>query len=370
MFERIVVLCLAMAISSGVKAIEPCGGGKDTARAMVVYNLDHIELSPDGHSEAFLSLVDSVLLTGHVDPHMGHLIDVVASIHKRTEEELILLIDSLFTLEEIPYALINEINYRIAQEEFHTDEDDGIFHIPDDGSPYPANALYGSWSATRTNPYGRELSADDSTMTLLLTDNHLERGYTHPVDNIVTSKFGWRDGRNHNGYDLDLEVWDPVASVFSGKVRFAGWAGGFGRLVIVRHHNGLETYYAHLHRLKVNPGDEVISGQTIGLGGSSGHSTGSHLHFEMRFKGIPLDPGQIINFKDQALHNDTVILKKTRWSYAVFPKGTQYHIVEKGDYLHRIAGQYGMSVDAICELNGIRRNDYLRLGQRIRVGKQ
>lgn len=352
-------------------AAEPCGGGKDTARAMVVYNLDHLELSPDGHSNGFLSLVDSVLLKGHVDPHMGHLIDVVASIHRRTEEELIVLIDSLFTLEEIPYALINEINYRIAQEEFQTDKDDGIFRIPDDGSEYPANSLYSSWSTTRTNPYGRELSAQDSTMTLLLTDFHKDSGgYTHPVDNIVTSRFGWRDGRNHNGYDIDLEVWDPVGSAFSGKVRFAGWAGGFGRLVIVRHHNGLETYYAHLHRLKVEPGDEVVSGQTIGLGGSSGHSTGSHLHFEMRFKGIPLDPGQIINFKAQALHNDTIILKKTRWSYAIFPKGTQYHIVEKGDYLHRIAGQYGITVDALCELNGIRRNDYLRLGQRIRVGSE
>jgi len=366
--------CLALLLS-GLQHAQACDivCGKDTARAMVVYNMDNLEFSENGHSEGFLSLVDSVLVQGHVDPHLSHLIDVVASIHKRSEEELILLIDSLFTLDNIPYALINEINYRIAQEEYGgtlADERD-VFRIPDDGSPYPANSLYKTWSSTSTNNYPRTLSADDSTMTLLLTGiDSLRSGYHHPVDNIVTSKFGWRNGRNHNGYDLDLEVWDPVHSAFSGVVRFSGWAGGFGRLVIVRHHNGFETYYAHLHRFKVESGDEVTAGDVIGLGGSSGHSTGSHLHFEIRFKGIPVDPGQIIDFKEQKLHNDIIVLRKTRWSYAVYPKGTQYHIVSKGDYLHRIAGQYGTSVNDLCELNGIRRNDYLKLGQRLRVGNQ
>lgn len=350
---------------------EPCGGGKDTAKAVVVYNLDKLELDPHGHSDGFLSLVDSVLDKGGLDADTKHLIDVVGRIHKMDESEIILLIDSLFGLEDIPYALINEINYQIAQEEFHNNRDDGLFHIAEDDSGIPANTLYGSWVTTRTNPYDHSITKGDTSFTLLIADAAGELGpYTHPVDNIVTSVFGWRDGRNHNGYDLDLEVWDPVVSSFSGKVRFAGWAGGFGRLVIVRHHNGLETYYAHLHRLKVSAGDEVSSGQVVGLGGSSGHSTGSHLHYEMRFKGVPLDPGQIIDFKAQALHNDTIVLKKTRWSYAVFPKGIRYHVVKKGDYLHRIAGKYGVSVDMICELNGIRRNDYLKLGQRIRVGTQ
>ncbi|NND94050.1 MAG: peptidoglycan DD-metalloendopeptidase family protein [Flavobacteriales bacterium] len=360
-----------MAFSSAY-AIPPSGGGNDTAKAMVVYNLDDLSLDTEHVSESFNHLLDSVQHLDHIDEDTSHLISVVASIHKKTEEELIVLIDSLFTLDEIPYALINEINYRIAEEEFHTDNDDGIFRIDDDGSGIPANSIYGgSWSQGSTNPYSRKLSAMDSTMSIILTEaNGSRTNYYHPVDNVVTSRFGWRDGRNHNGYDIDLEVWDPVHSAFSGKVRFAGWGGGFGRLVIVRHYNGLETYYAHLHRYKVEAGDDVVAGQIIGLGGSSGHSTGSHLHFEMRFKGIPLDPGQIINFKEQALHNDTIVLKKTRWSYAVHPFGAKYHVVEKGDYLHRIANQYGLSVESICELNGIRRNDYLRLGQKLRIGTQ
>ena len=346
------------------------GGGKDTARAVVLYNLDNLQVAQNGHSSSFLQLVDSVQHLEDIDPNLQHLIQVTFSVQKRTEAQLVLLIDSLFSLEEIPYALINEINFQIAKDEFSNIVENDIYAIPDDGSPYPANFFYNSWNTTNPNPYDRNITANDSSLTLLLTSTEEGKGYKHPVDNIVTSKFGWRDGRNHNGYDLDLEVWDPVGSAFAGVVRFSGWAGGFGRLVVVRHYNGLETYYAHLHRLKVVPGDTVLAGETVGLGGSSGHSTGSHLHFEMRFKGVPLDPGQIIDFKSQALHNDTIILKKTRWSYAVVPKGVQYHTVKKGDYLHRIAQTYGTTIDEICDLNGIRRNDYLRLGQRIRVGNQ
>lgn len=343
-------------------------GGKDTSKAVVIYNLDNLAIAQSGHSETFLHLVDSVKDMEKIDPELQRLIHVTFSVHKLSEVQLISLIDSLFSLKEIPFALINEINYQIAHEEYRNTKENDIYTIPDDGSPYPANFFYKSWNTTAANPYDRSLTAQDSSLTLLLADVQKNQVYTHPVDNVVTSKFGWRDGRNHNGYDIDLEVWDPVASAFDGVVRFAGWGGGYGRLVVVRHYNGLETFYAHLHRLNVAPGDIVKSGEVVGLGGSSGHSTGSHLHFEMRFKGVPLDPGQIIDFKTQALHDEIITLKKTRWSYAVFPKGTQYHIVEKGDYLHRIAQTYGTSIDALCDLNGINRNDYLRLGQRIRVG--
>jgi murein DD-endopeptidase MepM/ murein hydrolase activator NlpD len=344
------------------------GNGKDTTRAVVVYNLDVLDITEEGHSQHFISLVDSVRDMEQVDSEMRRLIDVTASIHKKSEEELVILIDSLFALKEIPYALINEINYQIARDEFQRKIGGDIFKIPEDGSPYPANALYGTWSTTSVNPYPRSISAQDSTYKLLLTD--MDEEYVHPVDNIVTSPFGWRGGRNHNGYDLDLEVWDPVKTAFGGVVRFASWGGGFGRLVIVRHDNGLETFYAHLHRYKVKAGDRVKAGDVIGLGGSSGHSTGSHLHFEVRFKGIPLDPGQIIDFRKQTLRNEVVVLKKTRWSYAVFPEGTIFHEVKSGDYLHKIAQTYGTTIDELCQMNNIRRNDYLRLGQRLKVGSE
>jgi murein DD-endopeptidase MepM/ murein hydrolase activator NlpD len=150
-------------------------------------------------------------------------------------------------------------------------------------------------------------------------------------------------------------------------VRYAGTCGGFGRLVVVRHYNGLETYYAHLHRLKVKSGDVVDAGDVIGLGGNSGHSTGSHLHFEVRFKGIPIDPSHLIAVADGELLCDTLVLKKTRWSYAAYPMGTRFHTVGKGEHLYAIAEQYGTSIDALCELNGISRRTHLRIGQRLMV---
>jgi len=158
-----------------------------------------------------------------------------------------------------------------------------------------------------------------------------------------------------------------VRSAFPGVVRFAGTFGGFGRLVVVRHYNGLETYYAHLHRLKVKSGDVVEAGETVGLGGSSGHSTGSHLHFEVRFKGVPIDPSHVIAFTEGELLCDTLVLKKTRWSFAAYPMGTQFHTVGKGEHLYAIAEHYGTSINALCDLNGITRKTRLRVGQRLMV---
>jgi hypothetical protein len=151
-------------------------------------------------------------------------------------------------------------------------------------------------------------------------------------------------------------------------VRISRHHPGYGRVVIIRHYNGLETLYAHLHRLKVKPGDVIEAGQLVGLGGSSGRSTGSHLHFEVRFKGKPLNPRTIIDFNNNCLVSDSIQLVKNRWSYQVVPLGVKYHHVKAGEHLYGIAKKYNTTISNLCLMNGISRNRPLQVGQKIRIG--
>jgi hypothetical protein len=192
-------------------------------------------------------------------------------------------------------------------------------------------------------------------------------GSHRPVPGVLTSRYGWRDGRAHNGIDLDLRTGEPVRSMFPGVVHYAGTHGSYGRLVVVRHYNGLETYYAHLHRLKVTPGTEVDAGDLLGTGGSTGRSTGPHLHLEVRFKGFPIDPLRFFDPGTGELTCNTLVLKRTRWSFAAYPHGTRTHVVRRGEYLQVIAQHYGTSVEELCQLNGITRRTRLTVGQELVV---
>jgi hypothetical protein len=204
-------------------------------------------------------------------------------------------------------------------------------------------------------------------MLVRLVDEVANCGFALPVPGVCTSRFGWRDGRNHNGIDLNLYTGESVHAMFPGVVRFSGTFGSFGRLVVIRHFNGLETFYAHLHRTKVQVGQEVEAGELIGLGGNTGRSFGSHLHLEVRFKGIPIDPSRFIDLSSGSLACEVLVLKKTRWSYAAYPLGTQFHTVAKGEHLYTIAEQYGTSIEELCELNGISKRTVLRAGQQLMV---
>ena len=145
--------------------------------------------------------------------------------------------------------------------------------------------------------------------------------------------------------------------------------GGFGNVVIVRHYNGLETVYAHLSKLKVKPGQVIIAGQVVGLGGSTGHSTGSHLHFEVRFKGVPINPKYLISFKQQRLLYDAITIKKTKWGLAAFPTGGAEHIVEKGDTVFELAKRYATTTVSIKEINGLTGRVRLKPGQIICIAQ-
>lgn len=348
--------------SSLAQTVQP-----EVVEAVVVYGDQKLIEDDEALTDDQLSVMLDSLCT--LDPAPHHLIRdlrLFLRIRKMDETQMVALIDSLFDQDTVPYALVNEINLYVDQLPSRAEVDESSVLAWSDRTNEPGAEVYGAWRSDMPNPYGMDLSMEDTILQVRLRDAAY-CGFSMPVPPIVTSRFGWRDGRSHNGVDLDLEVWDTVRSAFPGVVRFADKSGGFGRLVIVRHFNGLETFYAHLHRVKVKPGDEVDAGQLVGLGGSSGHSTGSHLHFETRFKGVPFDPSHMIDLTTGELLCDTLVLKRGRTSFSAYPKGTRFHTVAKGEHLSAIADQYGVPLDALCSLNGISRRARLRVGQRLMV---
>ena len=240
--------------------------------------------------------------------------------------------------------------------------------------------------------------------------------FTMPIDGPITSRYGWRRGRAHKGIDIDLKTGDNVRVVMDGKVRFARYYGGLGKVVIVRHYNGLETYYAHLSKILVQPNTTVYSGQVIGKGGNTGRSRGSHLHFEARWFNESINPEYLFDLANKTGIRSSTIYVDSRWtdprkhrSYkqsniaiqtrplmainsnpAAAPKETLkkapsnsglsrntttnntlqrevVHIVSKGDTLAKIANVYGKTIEAICNANGISKSSALKIGQRLTI---
>lgn len=272
------------------------------------------------------------------------------------KEQVSALIDSLLDLPQAPSTFIEQV----CQQVNHIQQWEELNEI------YPAFGYYGdTWENTSANPYLNKPIPLDSVINIkLLNTGEI---FSMPFEGVLTSPFGWREGKMHRGVDLDLNVMDPVKAVFSGKVRVARNYGGFGRVVIIRHANGLETLYAHLHKLKVKPNQEIKAGDVVGYGGSSGKSEGSHLHFECRFMGEAVDPQAFISFEDKKLASLEIVLKKGKHGLACFPKGAAFHIVKKGDYLFKIAEKYGTDVPKLCEINRIKSNKKLKVGESLRV---
>jgi len=187
--------------------------------------------------------------------------------------------------------------------------------------------------------------------------------------------YGPRWGRMHRGWDLGLEVGDTVRSNFNGIVRYAEYNdGGYGNCVIVTHLNGIETLYGHLDKILCQRGDLVYAGEVLGLGGTTGRSTGPHLHNEWRYRGHSFDP--IISV-DTAMHSlKTPQLALTANLFAQPSSGElsksagsrkTYHTVRSGETLSSIARKYKTTVSKIIKLNSVKNPDRLSIGQKIRV---
>ena len=158
-----------------------------------------------------------------------------------------------------------------------------------------------NWDNQSMEPYGVDFKSLPDKVTLWLIDNPTD--FCCPNQVKVFSKFGFRHKRRHQGCDLPLKTGDPIRAAFAGKVRVSDWSRGYGNLIVIRHENGLETAYGHLSARNVKEGDWVSAGDIIGLGGSTGRSSGPHLHFETRYMGYAFDPEWLIDFETGTLRS-------------------------------------------------------------------
>ena len=234
-------------------------------------------------------------------------------------------------------------------------------------SEYPALSLYPNWNNQYVHAYGNAIIPD--TYTIDLTGFHMPTPSTK-----ITSPFGPRWRRMHNGLDLKVNIGDTIVAAFDGKVRIVKYERrGYGKYVVIRHDNGLETVYGPLSKQLVEENQLVKAGEVIGLGGNTGRSTGSHLHFETRFLGIAINPIYMFDFPKQDIVADTYTFRKTKGVKRAGSHDTQaadgtirYHKVKSGDTLSRIAKLRGVSVSTLCKLNRIKPTTTLRIGQVLR----
>lgn len=241
----------------------------------------------------------------------------------------------------------------------------------------PASMLYPEWS----NKYAHRESALPDSFRINL------RGFHMPCESrVVTSNYGARWGRMHKGIDIKVYIGDTIRAAFSGKVRIVRYEGaGYGKYVVIRHNNGLETVYGHMSKWLVEENQNVRAGQPIGLGGNTGRSTGSHLHFETRLCGMAINPTTFFDFINQDVVADTYMFRKSKYRRELASISrtvartardnqdaqdgqtvTHYHKVVAGESLSSIARKRNTTVDQICKMNHISKNVKVRPGQILR----
>lgn len=279
----------------------------------------------------------------------------------------------------------------------------GTYRYVKDPAQHATDSVFTEyWDEKAVNPYREDPDPIPDRFSIWVVDS-LD-SYVCPNVTNPRSLFGYRRGRRHQGIDLPYPSGTPVPATFDGKVRISAYVGGYGNLVVIRHANGLETFYGHLSRRDVEAGDWVSAGDIIGLGGSTGRSTGPHLHFETRYRGAAFDPAWLIDFETGTLRHR--LLKIRSWYFnpnqryvqnvddedeifrtdeedrllaeeqakkeaaaraAAEAAAMRYHTVRNGDTLSSIARRYGTSVNRICQLNGIKKTTVLKVGRRLRV---
>lgn len=258
---------------------------------------------------------------------------------------------------------------------------DGIMEL----LPYPSDSLYKhQWNTTDIRYQNYPFVGKNDTIQIGLVGD-ANTPYVHPYKGRVLSRFGMRSGRMHTGIDVKLNLGDSVLCAFDGQVRLAKRFSGYGNLVLVRHHNGLETLYAHLQKIDVKVGDILNAGDLIGKGGRTGRATTEHLHFETRIFGEPFNPEKYIDFDNYILKCDSLYYKdkqvvtsidkikgnptsiKTAVAKTENSTDSIHHVIQKGDTLWQISKMYNTSVEKICGLNNISPNQTLQVGSVLNI---
>ena len=250
----------------------------------------------------------------------------------------------------------------------------------------PAEDLYEDWS----NKYAHQETALPDSFRISLKD------FCMPTTSrVLTSNFGARWGRQHKGLDIKVYIGDTIRAAFSGKVRIVRYERrGYGKYVVIRHYNGLETIYGHLSAQLVEEDQEVRAGDVVGLGGNTGRSTGSHLHFETRLCGVALNPALMFDFRNQDVIDDSYMFHKDTYQResvvatrlrgvgggsfsegdeevelasaapaASYQHESRFHKVRKGETLYSIARKRGTTINAIMKLNHLKKSSKLKPGQ-------
>ena len=336
--------------------------------------------------------------------------------------------------------------------------EENILLLPINEFEIPANELYKIWRNDHVS-IGKSPIKDKTDTTSIPLTSH--GNFVFPFKGKLISTFGYRENRIHQGCDIKLNKGDTVLCAFDGVVRMAKRYSNYGKIVVVRHYNGLETVYSHLSLILVNINQKIKAGDIVGLGGRTGRATTEHLHFETRYLGEPFNPLHILDFANFSLFYDTLIItrntfkmrsqpfhikgkpadtyiddspemdsvdvqyalsklyqKKTSISdsvkissklkksiaksafFIVIQKDTNYviepkkhtksvvssifkkdkknnvdkekiniYIVKKGDTLFSIARNNNVSLDELCKINNISKEDKLSLGQKIKIPK-
>ena len=290
--------------------------------------------------------------------------------------------DSTFSDTHYPYYFNDAAAMFFLDESAYESDFEDSTDYPDDfdDDTHLSNEMleniFGNWESIAIHIPKTDFSSMTDTIYVPLINP--ESGYILPKFNQIVSRFGWRRYRYHYGVDTKNALGDSIFCAFDGIVRIAKRNKTYGNVIIVRHYNGLETFYAHCSKLLVEPNQEVKAGELIAFVGNTGRSRGPHLHFETRYKGAAFNPEYIIDFEKGKLISDTLVITKETFNYlnsassssttpaTTTVAGAVYYKIRQGDTLSTIAARYKTSVNNIKRLNGLK-SDFIREGQRIRV---